>query len=239
MAITVTLANPLTDGETLTPAKLHNLIDGATLAGFTRGDFDQSSLFLGYGSSRPSVSNTGQLFYDTTPGLEGAYFGFASASNCSVCGWLCAMPRRECYVFCGTAASAGTPLFLGSGPGFSTGEFFTCYDGSFFPKAEPFTGASGPDAVMFLTLESSAGSGPVKCMWAGLVPDTLNLNLLNGAASAASVGASLFVDYAEPAQFKFGSPTSRNFIFGVNTLNNSTGAGALIWGAGPVIEDIA
>jgi hypothetical protein len=76
-------------------------------------------------------------------------------------------------------------------------------------------------------------------MWAGMVPDSLGtLNLISAAASSASIGSPLFVNYAGGHAWRFGQPSARNLVFGVNTQNNSTGLGSIIWGTGCAIEDL-
>ena len=233
---TITLGFSFNDGDKVSPQSLHALVDQASIAGFALSDFGGSFTYMSYGSSRPTLAR-GAIHYDTTAGIEGLVYAFVSASNASVSGWLYATPRRECYCWTASAVSQGTPVFVGA-RGVASAEY-TVYDGIGFPLINQFSGASGPDAALFITMEAAAPNSPVKCMWAGMVPSSVPLNCFGGAASAASSGNPLFVDYADPGAFKFGNPTSRNFIFGVNTLNDPAGRGAVVWGNGPCIEDIS
>jgi hypothetical protein len=234
MAPVISLGRSFVSGEQLTPTKLNELVDTATISGFTAGDFNLASVqFFTYGNTRPSLSR-GAVHYDTTAGLEGIIFGFLSASAGSVSSWLYGTPRREVMCFTHTACSAYTPMFMGKPNNVSTQEYIV-FDGCAFPQVWQYSTSSGPDAALFVTLESAAASKFVKCMWTGILPDAV---LLSGAASRASVGSPLFVDYSDGGAFKAGAPTKRELVFGVNTLNGTSGAGAILWGFGPAIEDL-
>lgn len=230
----VTLGRSFINGEQLTPTKLNELVDTATVSGFALNDFNLGSLqFYTYGNTRPSLSR-GAIHYDTTAGMEGIVFAFLSASNGSVSAWLYGLPRRELMCFTHTAVSAFTPMFLGKPNNVSTQEGII-FDGCIFPQVWQYSTSSGPDAALFVTLESAAASKFVKCMWTGVLPDAV---ILNGAASGASVGSPLFIDYSNGGAFKAGQPTPRELIFGVNTLNGPTGRGGILWGFGCAIEDL-
>jgi len=243
MPPTITLGFQWQSGEQVTPTKFHRLVEEATVSGFVPSDLGAGVQLPSYGSTRPALAR-GLMHYDTTAGLEGLYFSFASASNASVLGWLCATPRRECYCWANSAVSQGTPLFLGkphgvSNPGDGVGFEYKIFDGCLFPHVWQYSGASGPDAAMFVSMESVTNSMPVKCMWAGMVPDLLGaLNLFTPSASGGSAASPLFVDYSGGGAWKFGQPTPRNLVFGVQTQANNTGLGSVIWGTGCAIEDL-
>lgn len=230
---TITLQPPLSPGDQLSPTRLHNLVDNAVISGFTASEIGVASSGYSIGAPRPTLA-LGRLHYDTTSGLEGLYAAFLSASSASVSGWLCATPRRECYCWAASSVSLGTPVFIGKPA--PVGPQYTLYDGHVFPNVWMYTGASGPDAAFFITLESVTANKPVKCMWAGLTPPTLNL--LNS-SSGASIASPLFVNYASPAQLNSGVPSALNFIFGVALGNDPTGRSGLVWGGGPAIERIS
>jgi len=243
MPVTITLGYAFQSGEQLAPAKFHRLVEEATVTGFQPSDLGAGVALPTYGSTRPALAR-GLMHYDTTVGLEGLYFSFVTASNASLSGWLCATPRRECYCWANSGMSQGTAVFLGkphgvSNPGDGVGFEYKIFDGCIFPHVWQYSGASGPDAAMFVSLESVTNGMPVKCMWAGMVPDTLgSLNLFTPAASGGSAASPLFVDYASGGAWKFGQPTARNLVFGVQTLPNQTGVGSIIWGTGCAIEDL-
>jgi hypothetical protein len=240
MPPTITLGFSYQDGDRVSPTSLHRLVEEATLSGFTAADFDLNGAgFFTYGTTRPTLAR-GAVHYDTTAGLEGLVYAFASASNASVLGWLYALPHRSCYCWANSAVSAGTPVFLGAPHNIAAGPEFTIFDGSFFPNCWQFSGASGPNACFLLTLESADNNRPVRCMWAGMVPQWLQtLNVFSGGASRASVGSPLFVDFSDPGAFKFGNPSARNLVLGVSLENNATGLGSVIWGTGAVAEDLS
>jgi hypothetical protein len=243
MPVSITLGYAFGSGEQVTPEKFHRLVEEANVTGFEVSDLGAGVALPTYGPTRPALAR-GLMHYDTTAGLEGLYFSFASASNASVLGWLAATPRRECYCWANSAVSAGTPVFIGkphgvSDPGSGSGFEYRVFDGCIFPQVWSYSATSGPDAAMFITMESATNNMPVKCMWAGMVPDSLGtLNLISAAASSASIGSPLFVNYAGGHAWRFGQPSARNLVFGVNTQNNSTGLGSIIWGTGCAIEDL-
>lgn len=236
MPPTITLGRAFSNGEQLTPTKFNQLVDLATITGLVPADFDLSSLqFFTYGPTRPTLMR-GAAHYDTTSGLEGMVFAFVSASSASVSTWLYATPRRESMCWASSAISAYTPVFVGKPNSISSSSEYTVFDGTLFTNVWQYSGASGPDSAQFVTVESTPGGAPVKCAWAGMLPDAL---LLNGASSGASAGSPLFVDYTDPGAFKAGAPTPKQLIFGVNTRNVSSGAGSLLWGPGAAIENIS
>jgi len=230
----ISLGRSFVQGEQLTPTKLNELVDTATVSGFALSDFDLGTLnFYTYGPVRPTLAR-GAVHYDTTTGAEGIVFAFLSASAASVSSWLYGTPRREIMCFTHTAVSAYTPMFMGKPHSVSTTEYII-FDGCAFPQIWQYSASSGPDNALFVTLESAAASKFVKCMWTGLLPDAV---LLSGSASQASVGSPLFVDYSAGGAFKADRPTPRELIFGVNTLNGTSGTGAILWGFGCAIEDL-
>ena len=231
----ITLGIELKNGQQLSPEDLENLVETATVTGIEPTDFATGINGLTYGNTRPTLTR-GKIHYDTTQGLEGLVYAFLTASNASVRGWLYATPRRECYCWASSAVSAGTPLFVGNPQYALNGApFYTIYDGCVFPNVFCYSGASGPNPAFYIAMESAAASSPIKCMWSGLVPTSMQV--INGTTSQASIASPVFVDYATPFGVKFGRPLARGFVYGVNTLNNQTGEGAVTWGGGPVIED--
>ncbi len=244
MPVTITLGYAFGSGEQVTPEKFHRLVEEANVTGFDVSDLGAGVALPTYGPTRPTLAR-GLMHYDTTAGLEGLYFSFATPSNASILGWLCATPRRECYCWANSAVSQGTPVFIGkphgvSNPGDGVGFEYKIFDGAILPHVWQYSAASGPDAAMFITMESTATNGyPVKCMWAGMVPDLLgSLNLMTPSDSGASTGSPLFVNYAGATAWRFGAPTPRNLVFGVQTQNNNSGLGSIIWGTGCAIEDL-
>lgn len=231
----ITLGIELKNGTQIAPEDLENLVELASVSGIDATDFAAGVNGLTYSNTRPTLTH-GKIHYDTTQGLEGLVYAFLSASNGSVAGWLYATPRRECYCWASSAVSAGTPVFVGV-PGYTlnSAPHYEVYDGCIFPKVYTYSGASGPNPAFFITMETVEAAKPVKCMWAGLVPTSVVV--LNGTTSQASIASPFFVDYAQAHSVKFGNPLARGFVYGVNTLNNATGEGAVIWGGGPVIED--
>lgn len=237
----ITLGFDYADGDRVSPTSLHRLVEETTITGIAPADLSlgATSGFFTYGNTRPTLAR-GAVHYDTTAGLEGLVYAFASASNASVLGWLYALPHRSCYCWANSAVSAGTPVFLGRPEPATNDTEFTLFDGSFFPNIWQYSGASGPNAGFFLTLESVTNNRPVLCLWSGLIPQFLQtLTAFNGASSRASIGSPLFVDFTGGGGFKFGTPTARNFVFGVSLENSASGLGSVIWGAGPASEDLS
>lgn len=231
----ITLGIELQNGQAISPDNLEDLVELATVSGLEPTDFTDGILGLTYGNTRPTLTR-GRIHYDTTAGLEGLVYSFLSASNGSVTGWLYALPRRECYCWASSSVSAGTPVFIGNPQYVLNGPpFYTVFDGCVFPNVFTYSGASGPNPGFFITMETVEANKPVKCMWAGIVPTSVVV--LNGTDSRASIASPFFVDYAVAHSVKFGQPTKRGFVYGVNTLNNATGEGAVVWGTGPVLED--
>ena len=220
-------------GEQVSPQKLNDTVDLATLGGIPQSAFGTTTKFFSYGSTRPTLT-LGAIHYDTTAGLEGLVYAFVSPSNASVSSWLYAMPRRECMCWTNSACSFGTPLFLGLPNHIAAGPEFKIYDGLSMPMVWMYSGASGADPALVVALESKTAAGPIKCCWSGILPD---LMVLGGAGSGASAGSPLFVDYASGGGFKCGAPTPRSIVVGVNTLNGPTAAGAILWGNGPALLD--
>jgi len=229
----ITLGQTYQQGDRVSPTNLNNLVDTATVTGFVPSDFGSSIAFPSYGPTRPGIS-LAALHYDTTAGMEGLVYAWKTPSNASLSSWLYAFPRRECFCWASSALSAGTPVFVGRPH--PNGVEFNVYDGAIIPFVWQYSAGSGPDGAFFITLESVLANKPVKCMWSGLLPDSLPL--LRNAVSGASISSPLFVNYALPGEIRAGLPTSRNIIFGVNTLNSPTGLGGLLWGNGGVIEDL-
>lgn len=228
----ISLGFSFRDGDRVSPESLHRLIDEATVSGFNAADLGISvGSVPSYGSTRPTLAR-GRIHYDTTAGLEGLYYAFLSASAASVSRWLCATPYRSCVCWAASAVSAYTPVFIGR-PGVDGNAEFVAFDGMMFPAVWQFSGASGPDAAHFITLESAGNNSPVLCAWAGVVP---GVNLTD-TASGASTGSALLVDYAAPGAYKAGARPARSLQFGV--FSQSSTVGAVLWGTGCAIEDIS
>lgn len=227
-------------GDRVTPGGLHALIDEATISGFALSDFDFTTFrYATYGDTRATLAN-GCVHYDTTPGLEGLYFGVRSPSSASLSGWLCAMPRRECWIYAGAAVAKGAPLFptIPHSVSANAARCWTNFDGLFLPIGYPYSGASGACEVMWLALEAGAANMPVKCMWAGLVPDSVPLVGLASSAVTNPAGAPLLVRPAASSFFDAATaPANQSFVFGTHTRPSPDGAGALIWSGVAALAD--
>lgn len=236
----ITLGFQFHTGDRVTPEALHRLVDDAVISSFSAAELDidlsdPSRLPYTYGDTRPTGA-VGRVHYDTTPGLEGLYYWWATASNASVAGWLCQFPRRECYLWSHSGVSAGTLVFLhrlsvssASAPFGHWNEGDQVFDGSLFLNAWVHSAASGARPCAFLTLESAGNNAPVKCMSMGLVPDSI---LLKGySASPVSAGDYLYTDFVTCSDPKSGPALpSYNYAYGLHTTNTQRGHGALFWG---------
>lgn len=240
MPVTVTLGFQFHSGDRVTPESLHRLVDESTLSGFSAAELgidlsDPARLPYTYGNTRPAGA-VGRIHYDTTPGLEGLYYWWASASDASVAGWLCQFPRRECYLWSHSGVTAGALVFLhrlseshASAPFGHFNEADTVYDGTLFLNAWVHSGASGARHVAMLALESALPGRPVKCLSMGLVPDSV---LLKGySASPVSTGDYLHTDFVTCSDPKSGRTLpANNFAYGLHTCETVRGHGALFWG---------
>lgn len=163
-----------TNGEKVTPAKLHALIDSAAITGLSASHFANSSTcqILYYGPTAPSPY-LGRLWYDTTPGSEGLKYAFVSPSNASISAWLYRTPRLECMcLLASSAVSQGATLFI---PHTLVGQPSTAvYDGLVLPLVEQVANATFPGSAYFVAAESAQGLGSaVKCIAMGPAPNTV------------------------------------------------------------------
>lgn len=236
--MSISLGFSFVDGEQITPAKMHRLVDEAVITGLNASNIDTEGVIPPtYGTDRPSAS-AGRIHYDTTPGIEGLYFSFVSPSNASLASWLCAMPRRECLCYASSAVSAYTPVFHIRPAYLGYGVEWIEYDGSFIPKIWEYSSATGCQEGLYITLESAQPSQIIRCMWAGLVPDDIALRGISE-NSGCSIGNPLYIQRdGVNSDFHSGGPLAqRSWVYGVHTLNSPTGHGALIWSGCPVISD--
>lgn len=229
------------EGEQLTPEKMNTLLNNAGVTEISGADLTVEGSALRYGPTVPSVS-PGLLWYSTTAGHQGLYFGSRSSSNASVSGWIGLMPRREVFVMATTTVSFGNPLFIGPRPG-DDNERFARYDGSFFLYGIPFynrdesifgTSNTVPPGGALISMESRMGCGIVRAAWAGIVPaPTPGTNV--------SLGHVFSVNIADPE-------TPRNFITAQSNvlgvaLQNAPNTGTseapwLMWGGPGLFTDI-
>jgi len=241
--------------EELSPTKLNNLLDLATLTGFGYTNFagTSSAAVFAYGSVEPTRKR-GLIWYDTTPGQEGCKFAILSPSNASVSKWAYATPRREglFWTYCG--ASIGSPMFLyrggqggaqlgfpivtsNPGPGASAagGTDYTTYDGLMLANVSRFDNSSGMNAAMVIPTENVVGAGPVVCAWSGLVRCQFSNNPL-------ALGDPVWTALLNSQIFTSGVPNAKSNVWGVQ-MEAFSQAGSpafptvLLWGTGPAIED--
>lgn len=221
--------------EEVSPTKLNNLVDLATLTGLGVSEFGGGTAgILVYGSTAPPLER-GKLWYDTNAGSEGLKFAWVSATNGSVSKWLYATPRRDTLVWTNTAVSMGMPLFIGR-PGFRhIGNEFIVFDGSIFPMASSHQGASGADPMMVIPVEHASASRPVQCAWAGFVKGIFGNSPLTG-------GNRVHTRFDNPQQFRDDTIPSRGMTWGIQHLSTAAAVSDVpftLWGFGPAYEDLS
>ena len=238
----ITRGISFSDGEQVTPTKLNNLINTATLGNVSASDLGVNVRTFFYGSSAPPISQ-GTIWYDTTPGSEGLKYAFISPSSGSVAGYCYLMPRREAYFWTESAVSAGMPLIVARTSFAISGLHAKVYDGLALPSVwyySAHTGGSWAYPYVVVSMESVAVAGnPVKCAWAGLIP------AWTGGSDVTA--ANMFLVNIENNNLSFqnaasGAVPQRQMVIGTvlhNTSNPTFSApNFLLWGTGCVHEDI-
>lgn len=243
------------DTEEVSPTKLNNLIDLATLTGLGYTNFagsGQAAVFA-YGATEPTRQR-GLIWYDTTPGSEGCKFAIMSPSNASLSKWLRAMPAREGVYWTMSGASLGYPMFLyrggqggpvsgylapatvpGAGASAALGTDYVTFDGLQIPCIWRFDSSSGMTAAMVIPTENVVGPGPVVCAWSGLVRCQFSNNPL-------AVNDPVYTALTNSQVFTSGTPAAKANVWGVQ-MEAWSQAGSpafptvLLWGTGPAIED--
>lgn len=221
------------DGTKYSPTDFNNLVDQASLTGLSATNFAGGTAgLIFYGNTAPPLQR-GAFWYDTSVGSEGLKVAFISASNASISKWLYLTPRRECIVWTETRVSLGYPLFYNRAGFAIGGHQWVTYDGMRFDRVFYYDAASGPHPLMVIPTESVAGSGPVTCMWAGIVPTAVFGN------SPLAAGSFVFTNYATPGTFQDSNQgiPARYHVHGVNTRAGTT-PGMILWGGGSAIEDL-
>jgi hypothetical protein len=168
---TITRGYNFQDGEQLTPGKMNDLVDLATITDVTLSDFGSALQAFNWGDADPGVS-PGGIWYDTgaDPGCK---FAFVSPSNASISDWLYATPRREAIYWTESSVSLGTPMMLYRRGFEEGGAGFKVYDGALLPTVWEQAGSASASELspyLVIAMESVGNGSPVKCAWAGLVP---------------------------------------------------------------------
>lgn len=200
--------------EQLTPQKLNNLLDLATVTNFGASNFAGSSnnlQILTYGNTAPPLVK-GALWYNTTTGAEGLYWAFVSASNGSVAAWLCATPSRDMIGWASSNFSAGTSLYVGKQGHAVLGHHYITYDGTIFPLVWPAAGNTGPHPALVVPKTSVSTAGPVVCTWAGFT------YLQMGNSPVGADGKEIWVDHAGGNTFRDDSNLATTMPVGVGSL---------------------
>lgn len=197
---TISRGYTFSDGETLSPGTMNQLVDNAVLTDITSADLGSSLYFYNYGDSSPGLS-AGQVWYDTTSGVEGLKISYLTPSNASISDWLYVMPRREAYFWAQTSCSMGQALFIGSPKhGYDAGLLVKSYDGAVMPYVTPLAAdadATGLSPAVVVAMESRTGAGPVKAAWAGLIPVYMS-------STSVFREDGIFLDPTSPAQWQSG-----------------------------------
>lgn len=159
--------------EQVTPTKLNNMVDLATIDQIPATDIFGSSQCVPpvFGGATPAL-HAGQLHYDTTPGFEGLKWAFVSASNGSVARWLYRTPHLDGIFWAASGATQGSPQVIAS---YIRPIAFQIFDGHAFPIIVPLlTNNSAPSLSdcleTVIPLESRAAAGPVVAAMRGIVP---------------------------------------------------------------------
>jgi|SRR5262245_16647179 len=174
MTIQVTLGQHFAQDEQVTPEKLNNLVDLATITNIPLADVLTGPVVPAfYGSTAPTLRR-GQMWYDTTPGYEGFKYAFLSASNSSVSKWLYRTPHWDGIFWADSGATLGCPQYLAPADRPSSGNLWVLYDGHMFPRMVPPLPASNPSGsdslACVIPLESVAASRPCVCAIVGMAP---------------------------------------------------------------------
>jgi len=188
--------------EKLSPGKLNQLIENATVSNITAAELGPDFSRIFYTNADPGCTYA-RIWYDTLPGHEGLKYSFVSPSNASICGWLYATPRREGYYWAETSVSNGTPCFVGSTFTVENWVAYHKYDGTALLKIHPAVGsttASEATPALVVTTESRSGAGPVRAAWAGLIN-------ANTHQSQVTFGNPIFIDHHVADRFTSLIPT--------------------------------
>jgi len=229
--------------EEVTPTKLNNMVDNASMTGLNVTNFagGTAGVFV-YGNTAPPLQR-GILWYDTTAGAEGLKYAFVSPSNGSISKWLYLTPKREMICWTPSSASVGYPLYIADK--FQTVFNTTAtlarwraegYDGAIFPYIIYEGSPSLSSPAMVIPSENVSGSGPITCIYSGFA------QCIFGNAPL-TAGNRLQVHYEEGPSNTFRDNlgiTVRGYTFGIsNGLTPPPGqnAAAIIWGS-PAYEKL-
>lgn len=234
MMATFTPGYTFVDGEQVTPTKLNNLIDLATLSNLGYSNFGGSAGVLVYSSTAPPRTN-GALWYDTTVGAEGLKYAFVSYSAASISKWLYLTPRRDMVCWTDAACSAHFPMFI-SRQGFrsngssTAGSDLVAYDG--IPLLKIWSGVTGgatmPNVLMVIPTETASASSPVVCAWAGFI-GTLFSNSPLSRGQPVVYDASSITGY-----FRSETYPAKSLTYGMLTQDygaSYSNAASIIWGS--------
>lgn len=159
--------------EKVTPEKLNNLVDLATVTNIPIADVLTSVVPPTYGSTAPGFTR-GAIWYDTIPGYEGLKYAYLSASNASVTRWLYRTPHWDGVFWADSGATLGMPQYLAPVGSPLAGNLWVQFDGCMYPRIFPPLPSSTPTSTdslaMVIPLESVGASRPCVCAICGLVP---------------------------------------------------------------------
>lgn len=214
MAIVVTPGYRFDQDEKLTPTKLNNLVDLATITNIPSDQIVGSGARPPvYGSVAPSLTRA-QIWYDTTPGFEGLKYAFISASNASVAKWMYRTPHWDGIFWADSGATLGVPqvIFANSN---QFGLFVQRFDGMMFPRIQPVWSSSTPTngllGAFVIPMESVTAGKPCVCAMMGYVPGVFNTNI----TSPSNVYASGFTPSSFDT-FANGVPRAQSYVLGTS-----------------------
>lgn len=215
MAPVVTPGYRFDQDEKVSPTKLNNLVDLATVT-----NIPQDQVISGggrppvYSSTAPTLQR-GQIWYDTTPGFEGLKYAFISASNASVSKWLYRTPHWDGIFWADSGATLGVPQVLFANSNLTGGLYIIRYDGMMFPRMQPPFSSSTPTAGLtgawVIPMESVTPSNPCVCAQLGYVPGVFN--------AAITAPANVFASGFTPSRldtYALGSPIARSYVLGTS-----------------------
>lgn len=189
MTIQVTPGHNFQQDEKLTPEKLNNLVDLATVTNIPLADVLTSVVPLTYGSIAPGLTR-GAIWYDTTPGYEGLKYAYLSASNASIAKWLYRTPHWDGVFWADSGATLGCPQYLAPVGNVLGGNLWVQFDGCMYPRIFPPLPSSTPTSTdslaMVIPLESVGASRPCVCAIAGLTPGTFLSTITAGHVNISS-----------------------------------------------------
>lgn len=174
MAIVATPGYRFDQDEKVTPTKLNNLVDLATITNIPADQIVGSGARPPvYGSVAPSLTRA-QIWYDTTPGFEGLKYAFISASNASIAKWLYRTPHWDGIFWADSGATLGVPQCIFANSNIVGGLFVQRFDGMMFPRIQPVwsnsSATAGLSGAWVIPMESVAAAKPCVCAMMGFTP---------------------------------------------------------------------